>query len=165
MSEWRTMWTNQAYFQLICRVYLERHSPTPTSNSEWFVGVRRTPCTLWYPSGAWFSVRSFLWTSLHCPNATSHTSSSRVPSVLLHREYFKLVLRGGATGRAEDTLKKGSAAQLNEGLMLYWFNMNIISIHFNRQTSYRTYRLALFWGFKAEWDNCQGDTNLKASLK
>lgn len=39
---------------------------------------------------------------------------------------------GGATGRAEDTLKKGSAAQLNEGLMLYWFTMNIISIHFNR---------------------------------
>lgn len=39
---------------------------------------------------------------------------------------------GGTTGRAEDTLEKGSAAQLNEGLMLYWFNMNIISIHFNR---------------------------------
>lgn len=65
----------------------------PTSNSEGASGVLRTPCTLWYPSGASVRVRSLLRTSLHCPNATSHTRSSREPSVALGCEYFKLVLQ------------------------------------------------------------------------
>lgn len=68
------------------------HTNTPTSNSEGVFGVRWTPCTLWCPSGAWVSVGSLLQTSRQCPNATSHTNSSREPSVTLGLEYFKLVL-------------------------------------------------------------------------
>lgn len=48
---------------------------------------------LWYPSGASLRVRSLSRTSLHCPSATSHTRSSREPSVALGCEYFKLVLQ------------------------------------------------------------------------
>lgn len=100
----KIMWTDQVNLHLIPwlgvkmrweRVNLEvfapvyhlhSHANTPTLNSEWVLAVRRTPCTLWCPSGAWVSVRSLLWTSLHRPNATSHTNSSREPSVTLGLE-------------------------------------------------------------------------------
>lgn len=64
----------------------------------------------------------------------SHVAHQQQPSAvrLAAQGILQTGAAGGTTGRAEDTLKKGSAAQLNEGLMLYWFNMNIISIHFNR---------------------------------
>lgn len=60
----------------------------------------RTPRTLWNPSGASVSARSLSRTSLHRPSATSHTSSSREPSVTLGVEYFRLALeRNGAERR------------------------------------------------------------------
>lgn len=74
-------------------VNLTAHVPeAPTSNSEGASGVLRTPCTLWYPSGASVRVGSLLRTSWHRPSATSHTRSSREPSVALGCEYFRLVL-------------------------------------------------------------------------
>lgn len=73
-----------------------------TSKSDSALGALRTPWTLWYPSGARVSVRSLLRTSWHFPNATSHTTSSRVPSSVWRIVYFKQHLReeerGGGAG-------------------------------------------------------------------
>lgn len=87
-----------------------------TSNSEGAPEAWRTPCTLWYPSGAWVRDRSLSRRSLQRPRATSQTRRSREPSVWLGCEYLRLVLERHRGSKSDTRLQGRTIPHRPEGV-------------------------------------------------